>query len=218
MKKVITALERQGRHPRRRSLFLEGKFICGLDEEIVRSLKLKVGQEIDEAEVSQAIFKEEVRKAKDYALNLLTYRPRSCQEIRDKLKGKNYDEKVGEEVINQLQELNFLDDSQFARSWAESRLLNKPMGRRLLEQELRQKGIAGEIIEGVSRSTFDKHNEEELALALAKKRLKSYLKLDELTRKRRLYSYLGRRGFSPEIISQVLEQIEVNYGHREGIL
>lgn len=207
MRKVITAIEKQKRLPKRRSLFLDGKFVCGLDEEIVLDLKLKVGQEIDEAEVSQAIFKEEVRKAKDYALNLLTYRPRSCQEIRDKLKGKNYDEEVVEEVIGQLRELNFLDDSQFAHSWAESRLLNKPMGRRLLEQELRQKGIDRGIIEEVSQSTFDKHNEEGLALALARKRLKSYLKVDELTRKRRLYSYLGRRGFSSETISQVLQEL-----------
>ena len=173
---------------------------------------------IDEVGINQAVFKEKVKKAKDYAFNLLTYRPRSCREIRDKLKGKNYPEQVGEEVIRQLRELNFLDDSQFARSWAESRLLNKPRGRRLLEQELRQKGIDEKIIEEVSQSTFDKHSEEELALALARKRLKSYLKLDELTRKRRLFSYLGRRGFSPETISQVLEQLEVNYGYNKGML
>lgn len=207
MKKVITALERQRRYPQRCSLFLEGKFICGLDEEIVRSLKLKVGQEVDETEVRQAIFKEEVRKAKDYAFNLLTYRPRSCWEIRDKLKGKNYDEKVGEEVIRQLQKLNFLDDSQFARSWAESRLLNKPMGRKLLRQELRGKGVDEEIIKKVSESAYGEKIEEEIALKLARKRIKKYSNLDDFASKRRLYSYLGRRGFSPDTISQVLQEL-----------
>ena len=162
---------------------------------------------IDEVGISQAIFKEKVRKAKDYAFNLLTYRPRSCWEIRDKLKRKHYPGQVGEEVIRQLQELSLLDDHQFARSWAESRLLNKPRGQRLLEQELRQKGIDEKIIEEVSQATFDKHSEEELALALAGKRLKSYPKLDKLTRKRRLSGYLGRRGFSSETISYVIEQI-----------
>jgi len=179
----------------------------GRNEEIGKDLKLKVEQEINEEEVSRAIFKEEVRKAKDYALNLLTYRPRSCQEIRDRLRGKSYDEEVVKEVIGRLQKLNFLNDSQFARSWTESRLLNKPMGRRLLEQELRQKGIDKEIIEEVSQAAFDKHKEEDLALALARKRLKSYAKADEMTRKRRLYGYLGRRGFSPDIISQVFQEL-----------
>ena len=151
--------------------------------------------------------KDKVRKARDYALNLLTYRPRSCQEIRNKLKGRDYDEKVVEEVINRLRELDLLDDTRFAYSWAESRLLNKPMGRRLLEQELRRKGIGKEIIEEVSRHTFDKHDEEELAFALAEKRLKTCLKADKQTRKRRLYSYLGRRGFPPDVISQVLQKL-----------
>ena len=161
----------------------------------------------NEAEVSQAVFREEIRKAKDYALNLLAYRPHSCQEMRDRLKKKNYGEKVAEEIIGQLQGLNFLNDSQFAHDWVESRLLNKPRGRRLLEQELREKGIDAGIIERVCQAAFDKHNEEELALALAKKRLKSYLKVDKLTGKRRLYSYLGRRGFSADTISQVLQEL-----------
>ncbi len=206
MSKIITAIERQKRHPQRYSLFLDGEFVCGLDEEIVLGLKLKTGQEVEEAELRRIIFREEVRKAKDYALRLLTYRPRSRMEIKNRLK-KNYDEKVAEEVIRKLQELNFLDDSQFARSWVESRLLNRPRGQRLLEQELRQKGIDKEIIEEIIQDTFDKYNEEELALASAKKRLKSYSRLDKLTGKRRLYGYLGRRGFSPDTISQVLKKL-----------
>jgi len=207
MRKVITAIERQKRHPKRRSLFINDKFVCGLDEEIVFALKLKVGREIDEEEINRAIFKEEVRKARDYVLNLLTYRPRSCREVRDKLKRKKYREELIEEVIGQLHKLGFLDDGKFAHSWMESRLLNKPIGRRLLEQELRQKGIDGEIIEEVIQDAFSKYNEEDLALTLARKRLKIYSELNDITRKRRLYSYLGRRGFSLETISRIFERL-----------
>jgi regulatory protein len=170
-------------------------------------LKLKVGEEIREEKVSRAIFDEQVRKAKDYALNLLTYRPRSCQEIRDKLRGKHYPEKVLEKVIAQLRALNFLDDLQFARLWVESRLLNKPRGRRLLEQELRQKGIRDEIIEKVSEPAYREQGEEEIALELARKRLKKCGNLDDVAVKRRLYGYLGRRGFLPETISGVLQKL-----------
>ena len=168
---------------------------------------MKVGEELEEEKLSRAIFSEQVRKAKDYALNLLTYRPRSCQEIRDKLRGKHYPEKVLEKVIAQLRELSFLDDKQFARLWVESRLLNKPLGRRLLEQELRQKGIGSEIIEKVCESAYREQGEEEIALELARKRLKRYGNPDDFAAKRRLYGYLGRRGFPPDIISQVLEKL-----------
>lgn len=168
---------------------------------------MKVGEEVEEEKVSRVIFSEEVRKAKDYALNLLTYRPRSCQEIKDKLRGKHYAEKVVEKVIGQLRELNFLDDKQFARLWVESRLLNKPRGRRLLEQELRQKGIGNEIIEKVSEFAYHEQGEDEIARELARKRLRQYGNLDKSAVKRRLYGYLERRGFPPDIISQVLQEL-----------
>ncbi len=168
---------------------------------------MKVGEETGEEKLSRAVFNEQVRKAKDYALNLLTYRPRSCQEIRDKLRGKHYPEKVLEKVIARLRELSFLDDKQFARLWVESRLLNKPLGRRLLEQELRQKGIGSEIVEKVCESAYREQGEEEIALELARKRLKRYGNPDDFAVKRRLYGYLGRRGFPPDTISGVLEKL-----------
>ncbi|MCK4325618.1 RecX family transcriptional regulator [bacterium] len=203
----ITAIERQKHRPRRRSLFIDDSFVCGVDEEIVLKLNLEVGQEVDEEKITRIIFKEEARKAKDYALNLLSFRPRSSKEVRDRLKRKDYDEKVIEEAVENLGRIGLLSDEEFARSWAQSRMQGKPMGRKLLEQELRQKGIDKEIIEKISEATYSQHDEETLALTLAKKKLKGYRDLDDLTIKRRLYSYLGRRGFSPDTISEVLEKI-----------
>ncbi len=207
MSPKITVIERQKRRSRRRSLFIDGNFVCGVDEEIVLKLNLEVGQEVDEAQIRRIIFKEEARKAKDYALNLLSFRPRSTKEVRDRLKRRDYDEKVIEETVENLSRIGLLNDEEFARSWAQSRMQGKPMGRRLLEQELRQKGIDKEIIVEVRETTYSQQDEEEVALSLAKKKLKSYRGLDDLTIKRRLYSYLGRRGFSPETISEVLEKI-----------
>ena len=84
MSPKITVIERQKRRSRRCSLFIDGNFVCGVDEEIVLKLNLEVGQEVDEAQIRRIIFKEEARKAKDYALNLLSFRPRSTKEVRDR--------------------------------------------------------------------------------------------------------------------------------------
>ncbi|MCK4261812.1 RecX family transcriptional regulator, partial [bacterium] len=113
----ITAIERQKHRPRRRSLFIDGNFVCGVDEEIVLKLNLEVGQEVNQEEISRIIFKEETRKAKEYALNLLSFRPRSSKEVRDRLKRKDYDEKVIEEAVENLGRIGLLNDEEFARSW-----------------------------------------------------------------------------------------------------
>ncbi|MBT9131708.1 hypothetical protein B9J77_04055 [candidate division NPL-UPA2 bacterium Unc8] len=154
-----------------------------------------------------AITSEEERKAKECALRFLTYRQRSCKELSDRLKLKGYKNAVIKVVVQHLKELNLIDDRAFARLWAQARTYRKPIGKKLLSQELWQKGIATEIITEVCESIFAERSEENLALTLAHNRLKSYRNLDSLTCNRRLYSYLRRRGFSIEVISQAIEKL-----------
>jgi regulatory protein len=106
--------------------------------------------------------------------------------------------------VENLEELNFLNDKNFAYSWAQSRLANKPLGKERLSQELWQKGVAKEIIEEVISATYKEKDELTLVRELAERRLKAYANLDEVTRLRRLSGYLARRGFSYEIINKVL--------------
>ncbi len=155
-----------------------------------------------------AITSEEEKKAKECALNFLTYRQRSFKELSDRLRVKGYKDATIKVVLQHLSELNLINDRAFARSWAQARTSHKPIGRELLSQELWQKGIAPEIITEVCESIFAERSEESLALALAHNKLKSYRNLDPITRNRRLYSYLRRRGFSTEVISQVIADIE----------
>ena len=89
--------------------------------------------------------KKNLEKGKEYALYLLGYRDRSKNEIVKKLKEKNYDEEVIEEVICYLKEKNLLDDQKFAKEWA-NYSIKKGFSRKRVEQELRKKGVEEEII------------------------------------------------------------------------
>ena len=149
-----------------------------------------------------------VKRAKDYAFKLLSYRPRSIKEIEGRLKKKDYSSKVILEVIKTLKRLKFLNDKEFARMWVESRIKTRPMGRYRVEQELIQKGIDRDLIE---KNLSDYREEEEIKLAkeLAQRKLKkSYRNLDEVTTKRRLYGFLQRRGFSYDTIQEVLRKLK----------
>lgn len=148
-----------------------------------------------------------VKKAKDYSFKLLSYRPRSIKEIEGRLKKKDYSSRIISEVIKDLKRLKFLNDKEFARMWVESRIKTRPMGRYRLEQELIQKGIDRELIEKVL-SNYREEEEIKLARELAQRKLKrSYRNLDEVTTKRRLYSFLQRRGFSYDTIQEAMKEI-----------
>ncbi len=215
MKSKITDIKPQKRDSERRSLFVDNEFLCGVDEEIVTILGLKVGQEIDKKRIKEILYKEEVKKAKDYAFKLLSYRPRSIRELQDRLKKKDYSSKVTSEVVKNLKRLKFLNDKEFARMWVESRIKTRPMGRYRLYQELIQKGIDRDLIEK-TLSNYQEEEEIELAKELAQRKLKkSYRNLDNLTAKRRLYGFLQRRGFSYDTIQEVMEELRGVENDRE---
>jgi regulatory protein len=86
------------------------------------------------------------------SLRYLSYRPRSEKEMRDYLlekqkRKKGLSDETISEIIKKLKSYKFIDDRQFTKSWIESRikLKNKPV--RVIEYELKQKGISGDLID-----------------------------------------------------------------------
>lgn len=113
---------------------------------------------------------EQQAKLRDYAFKVLSFRPRSCHEIKQKLDAysvrKKFPENLVGKVIAELLEKNFLNDEEFALWWKEQRSGQKAKGYRLIKIELQQKGIPSEIIEKVLMQD-QKSQEQELASALA---------------------------------------------------
>jgi regulatory protein len=72
---------------------------------------------------------------------------------------------------------------------------------------LRQKGVAAEVAASATDEAMAGQDEEALAERLAEKRLRALSGLDVFTRRRRLYAFLARRGFSSEAISHVIARL-----------
>ncbi len=143
----------------------------------------------------------------------VSYRPRSEKETRDflerKLKRKKvyFEPKVLEKVIARLHELNYLDDTKFAQWWVENRSTHRPKGKRALEIELRRKGIEPDLIDDVLRENSELIPEKELALKAVRKKLDTWLKLPLLERKKKIYGFLGRRGFNGATIEAIIDAV-----------
>lgn len=136
---------------------------------------------------------------------LLKFRLRSERELRERLKKKKFDSEVINELLQYLKGHSFIDDNLFARSWIESRL-KKPLGIRRLKLELKAKGVDNSIIENNALELTGIYSESEIVERIAKERLKRYKNIEEQKAKQRLYGWLLRRGFSPEIISDAINK------------
>ena len=203
----ITAIRRPRRSSHRFSIFLDGTYAFSLSEETILLHSLSVGTELDEAQTTQILAEDEGKQAKESALQYLSYRPRTRKEVRDKLQEKGYGSRVIEDVLGTLERLRLVDDRDFAARWVEERLRLKPRGRRLLLQELRQKGVSREDAVGAVGEAFEDVEEWELALGLLRKRMARYRGLERAQAIRRMYGFLARRGFEAELSRDVTQEV-----------
>lgn len=149
-------------------------------------------------------------KAKAYAYKLISKRLYTEYEISEKLKKREFSPPVIRQVLNELRDYNYVNDLEFARLWIKTRLRLKPKGERLLRLELIKRGITKDTANQALAEVLKDYSQEALALNLAKRRIER-LKLEtSLKTRRKIFSFLQRRGFSSAIIFRALKQIFKN--------
>lgn len=196
----ITALKQQKKDKDRVSVFIDDEFAFGVTMDA--AMTLKKGQTLTDEEIVRLKHGDTFDKAFNRALRYLGYRPRSQHEVETYLAGKEYNEEVVEATIVRLYGYGYLDDEAFARSWLADRERFKPKGGRGIRYELKQKGIDEEIIALV----LEELNEEESAWSAVQPKIARWLTLDELTMKKKINGFLGRRGFNYDAIRSVVDE------------
>ncbi|MCU0238950.1 MAG: RecX family transcriptional regulator [Pyrinomonadaceae bacterium] len=148
------------------------------------------------------------QKTFDRAVNLLTYKPRSINELRERLLEKDWaKEEIVEEVIEKLKFYGYVNDETFAKSFAAAKLREKPIGKRLLQQKLSQKKLDKETISNALEQTFDEIDESEIINRAIAKRLRIKGKPETREDIKKFFDYLIRQGFSFDLIRDKMREI-----------
>ena len=168
----------------------------------VTELSLYEGQQLSPDLLEQIQSAGRFREIYKKSLDLLAQREHSIWELRQKLRQRFTEFREVEPVLLQLEEQKFLCDERFSLNFVRSRMANRSWGAYRLRAELQQRGVAGQWIEQALASEVDESILREKAEALIRK---SGLPKD-LAAKRKLAQKLYRRGFSQELINQVLSQ------------
>jgi regulatory protein len=143
----------------------------------------------------------EIDRARLFAYKLLNYRPRAERELQRRLEHKGYSKEVAESTVNTLKRLGYIEDRAFARYWVKVRFCKK--GIFGIRQELLEKGI-DIIIANEALAELGPDDEYSCALKLAKKKIKLSGGICPYPR---LAGFLGRRGFSNEVIYKVCQAL-----------
>jgi regulatory protein len=200
----ITALEPQINDAERVNLYVDGHFLLGVNAAIVLQMDLHIEQELLPEQLEQLRSEEAEQQAVDRALNFLSYRPRSREEVRRYLRRKETPSDIIEAALARLDRLDFVNDRAFVEFWVENRDKFNPRGSRMLKNELRMKGVERDIVDEL----VDKDGDEELALRAGRKKAISLLRLPNMdypTFRNRLGAFLQRRGFGYEVVTHAVK-------------
>ncbi len=195
---TITALRLQKRDKQRVNVYLDGEFAFGVPLDVAATLH--TGQWLSDEDIERLKALDAYARARDRALRYLAVRPRSTMEVRTYLHRMGFTSDIIEQVIQRLQELNYLNDEAFARFWVEDRERFRPRGPMALRHELRQKGIPPEIIDNVLAHV----DVEAGARRALEPKLRQWARLDERTFRKKAQDFLARRGFPYEVIRDVV--------------
>jgi len=147
-------------------------------------------------------------RAKNVAYRYLSYRPRSYAEVERKLRDKGFGNDAVHTALSQMVRLGYIDDEKFADQWAQSRVRLRGLGRRRIERELRDKGVDRETIRRALAVVLTGDVETETARKAARRKLATTQTLDRETRRRRIAGFLERKGFSCEVIRDILKNTD----------
>ena len=145
-----------------------------------------------------------IAEAKSYALKLLGYRSRSEKEMTERLKKKGFDGTVINSVVKFLKDTGLIKDEALAAELLNSSLRNKYLGKRGIKSFLYSRGIRKDLI-AETLSSLSEDAEKETALRLAGRKMKILRRYPQDIVKRRLGGMLQRRGFSADIINEVIK-------------
>ena len=200
----ITDMQIQKKNKTRANVYIDGEFSMALEMLTVMKLGLKIGQEVSQDRLAEAVFDSEKSVAFEKAMGYLGRGMKTVKQMRDYLTNKQYSPKVVEYVINRLKEYRYIDDIAYAKLYVEHNSATK--GERRLKQELVSKGIAVNLAE--EHSQIDSEQAQASATRLADKYMKN--RPHDLKTLQKLQRYLLSRGYGYDTVNNVLRNFKID--------
>jgi len=187
-------------------LDVDGAEIATLSIEAIERLRLGSGVPFDDRLALEVEREAGILDTYDRALNMLAARGRASADLRRVLIRKGEPADRVTIAIERLERAGFVDDASYARQFTRSKGVGGGLSKRRVQQELAKRGVARDVSDEAIETVFVEEGVDEEASIerVARKKLRSLSSVDDATRKRRLYSFLARRGYDSDAIGRVL--------------
>lgn len=204
--RVITKITRQKNNPERYNIYLNDEYAFPVDEAILIQFSLTKGKVLEQFDIDEITYEDEIRKAFNKGLNYLSYQMRSEHEVKQKLLDAEFGEAVILEAIQKLKGYGFLNDETYSKALLESKKRTMKKGPRAIRQDFMKKGIDKQLQDEVL-SEYSHEEQLQLALQLAEKTARNESKKTPAQVKQKIQDLLIRKGYNFSIVTEVLDQM-----------
>ena len=150
---------------------------------------------------------EQEKQATITALRLLAATSKSKKRLKQRLQEKGYPGEIIEGTLARLERDGILNDRNFALSVFQTFSNYRVSGKKRIAFEMQKRGVEGKLVEEILGS-YGPEEEREKATELAKIKFSRWQKLEPMTRRKKIYDFLIRRGFDFPLSRDIVERLE----------
>lgn len=126
------------------SVYVDGEFLFAAESDAVARYGISEGSEVDEQQLNDLLKDSRLIKAKRRALNMLSVRDYSGEQLAERLSRKTGSESA-HAAVERMQELGLIDDEKYALRCA-LQLFEKGFAQRRIRYELQKRRLSEEVI------------------------------------------------------------------------
>lgn len=202
---TITKIVQQKRKKDRYSIFLEGEYSFSVEEDVLVQHALTKGKTLTQADIDDITQKDDYQRAYLMAIQFLSYRMRSIEEMNAYLQKKEIDPHWIADIIESLLKNQYLDDQRFAEMFVRDRMHQTSKGPQVINRELAEKGVNKQAIDAALVQFSEDIQKEHAAHWLEKERRKR--SKDSLKkREEKLRIKMLQRGYSGSVVTAVFQE------------
>lgn len=149
-------------------------------------------------------------EARAILLRQLALGPRSRHQLDRKLAERDIPSSVASALLDRFEEVQLIDDAEFARMWVRTRTAAKALSRSSIRRELAEKGIDPDLAEDALLQISDEDEHDQARDAVRRKLRGSVDLSDRAVRDkevRRLVGILLRKGYSPGAAFTIVKDV-----------
>lgn len=205
----ISSIKVQKKNSFRFSLFVEDQFLIGVSDNTLTKFNLKKGVLMTPSLFAEVLKKEDEWAIREYFLRLLGRRDHARNELRDKASHKKYPSSSIENILDELEEKNYINNAAFAKKFAHDKFELNSWGVNKIRSELFRKGIKERDI-NAALDQFDNAELQQTIIELVKKNKRKFQRAAPEKRKKKIFDFLLRKGYdSNNILKQMKTLLDI---------